>query len=117
MSMAEPAAARLLADLATGMWRLRRRLLELSAGNDGLRRPLRDAEQLLERLREDGIEVQDHTGAAYDATLSLTVAAFEPKPGLERESVLETLKPTVYHRGNRIQIGEVIVGMPDPATS
>jgi hypothetical protein len=111
--MAEPGQDRLLADLATGLWRLRRRLLELSAGNETLRRPLRDAEQLLERLREDGVEVQDHTGTPYDATLSLTVAAFEPTPCLERESVLETLKPTVYHRGHRIQIGEVIVGLPE----
>jgi hypothetical protein len=106
---------RFVADLATGLWRLRGRLLDPATGEvreEGLRRPARDVAALWERLQEEKVEVQDHTGAPYDATLSLRVAAFQPTPGLAQERVLETLKPTVYWRGQRIQTGEVIVGMP-----
>jgi hypothetical protein len=104
----------LLADLATGLWRLRRRMLDPSTGEplDEMRRALRDVDALCDRLREERIEIQDHTGALYDPTLSLRVAAFQPTPGLEQDRVLETLKPTVYWRQQRIQTGEVIVGIP-----
>jgi hypothetical protein len=106
---------RLLADLATGLWRLRRRLLDPATGEpiEALRRPLRDVEALCERLREEQVGIQDHTGSLYDPTLSLRVAAFQPTPGANEERVVETLKPTVYWRQQRIQIGEVIVAMPE----
>jgi hypothetical protein len=105
---------RLLADLATGLWRLRRRLLDPATGEplDKTNRPLRDVDALCDRLREEQVEIQDHTGALYDPTLSLRVAAFQPTPGLDQDRVLETLKPTLYWRQQRIQIGEVIVGIP-----
>ena len=104
----------LVADLATGLWRLRQRFLD-AAGQplDALRRPLRDVDMLLSRLREEEIEIQDHTGQEYDPSLSLRVAAFQPLPGVERDRILETLKPTVYHHQQRIQVGEVIVAIPE----
>src|SRR5436305_10716840 len=100
----------LLADLATGLWRLRQRFLDPDTGAvlKEQHRLLRDVEAMLQRLQEASIEIQDHTGAAYDPTLSLHVAAFQPMPGLTQDRVLETLKPTVYHGQQRIQIGEVI---------
>jgi|SRR5260370_12414 hypothetical protein len=107
-------SAVLLADLATGLWRLRRRFVD-STGEplEVMRRPLRDVEMLLSRLREDEIEIQDHTGSAYDPSQSLRVAAFQPVHGIESDRILETLKPTVYHHQERIQVGEVIVGIPE----
>src|SRR5262245_48235803 len=110
----EPHAS-LLADLATGLWRLRRRFVDAGSGEplEEARRPFRDVEALLQRLREEGIEVQDHTGDLYDPSLSLRVAAFQPVPGLEKDRVLETLRPTVYRHGERLQVGEVIVGIPE----
>jgi hypothetical protein len=110
---------RLLADLATGLWRLRRRLLDPATGEprEEMRRPWRDVEALCERLREEEVDVQDHTGALYDPSLSLRVAAFQPTPGLQQDRIVETLKPTVYWRQQRIQVGEVIVGMPGGAST
>ena len=106
--------AALLADLATGLWRLRQRFLDEAGQPQGaLRRPLRDVDMLLSRLREEEIEIQDHTGQAYDPSLSLRVAAFQPMAGVERDRIVETLKPTVYHRQQRIQVGEVIVAIPE----
>jgi hypothetical protein len=111
---------RLLADLATGLWRLRRRMLDPATGEplEAQRRFLREVDALCERLLDEAVEIQDHTGSLYDSTLSLNVAAFQPTPGLEHDRVVETLKPTVYWRQQRIKIGEVIVGIAgEPRTS
>ena len=118
MASCEPVPG-LLADLATGLWKLRQRLVDprQQAGRLSACKPLRDVEMLLNRLREDEIEIQDHTGAAYDPSLSLRVAAFQPLAGLQGERILETLKPTVYHHQLRIQIGEVIVAIPERTAS
>ena len=108
----------LIAKLATALWRMRRRFVHLPIGElpDPLRRSARDVEAMMELLHEHAVEVQDHTGDAYDATLSLRVAAFEPRSELEQERVLETLQPTVYYWDQRIQVGEVIVGIPERAS-
>jgi hypothetical protein len=47
--------------------------------------------------------------------MSLKVVAFQPTPGIGRERVIETIKPTIYFKGKAIQMGEVIVGRPDGA--
>jgi hypothetical protein len=113
-----PDVSSLLADLATGLWRLRRRFLDPATAEpmDEMRRAHRDVEALWQRLMEETIEIQDHTGHPYDPSLSLRVAAFQPTAGLEKDCVLETLKPTVYHHQQRIQVGEVIVGIPERAS-
>jgi hypothetical protein len=113
MSSSRAMPTALLADIATGLWRLRRRLVDATGEPlEAMRRPLRDVEMLLSRLREENIEIQDHTGSAYDPSQSLRVAAFQPVLGIESDRILETLKPTVYHHQERIQVGEVIVGIP-----
>jgi hypothetical protein len=103
---------RLLADVATGVWRLRQRLPALDAAPDDQRRTVRDVEALWRRLQEGGVQVLDHTGEVYDGTKSLRVLAFEPAPQLAREQVVETVKPTIYYNRDWIQTGEVVVGMP-----
>ena len=104
----------LLADIATTCWRLRQRCLDPATGQplESTRRHFRDVEMLLSQLGELAIEIQDHTGSLYDPSLSLRVAAFQPVAGIERDRILETLKPTVYRHHMRIQVGEVIVGIP-----
>ena len=111
-------STRLIAELATLAWRLRRRFGPDSAieAHEPLRRAFRDVAAMFDLLHEHAVEIQDHTGDAYDASLSLRVAAFQPTPGLQGERVVETLKPSVYHRQQRIQVGEVIVGIPERAS-
>jgi hypothetical protein len=52
----------------------------------------------------------------------LKVIEHVPKPGLTRECVTETIKPTISIKGSGanpdlvIQMGEVIVGKPDHAS-
>jgi hypothetical protein len=104
----------LLADLATGLWRLRRRMALLEREESGeLARFRRDLEALADRLSAAGVEILDHTGEPYEPGKSLRVLTFQPTPGLERETIGETVKPTVYYQGQWLQMGEVIVATPE----
>lgn len=105
---------RVLADVATSLWRATRKL-DGSGGADagaagGVGRHVQAATQALESA---GIAVQDHDGTAFDPGLALEVIAYEPRAEVAAETVLETVRPCVYRSGRRIQIGQVIVAQPE----
>ena len=62
------------------------------------------------------IAIQDHLDQPYDSGQLLDVLAFQPTPGIEREVVAETIRPTVYLQGQQIQKGQVIVATPQILT-
>lgn len=101
---------------AVGIWRALRKLDQgggpLSAAD--LRQVRRQVQASRQALADDGLEIQDHDGMAFDSGLSLEVLLFQKEPGLTREVVLETVRPSVYLHGERIQMGQVIVGRPVP---
>jgi hypothetical protein len=101
---------RSVADVATSIWRLRGRLATMP---DGTRSITRHFEMAWDTLTEAGVEVRDHLNDPYDSGLSLTVVAFQLVPGIDRERVIETIRPTVYLDDRAIQTAEVIVGTPD----
>jgi hypothetical protein len=80
---------------------------------DEMRRAYRHLESTWDALAQAGVEIIDHTGAPFDAGLAIKVLAYQPMPDLTRERVLETLKPSVYFKGERLQMGEVIVATPE----
>jgi hypothetical protein len=104
----------LIADLATGLWRLKKRFLEPGTDRprEELQRAYRDLEAVWDLLIQAGIEVIDPTGKPYEPGESLNVLAFQPMPGLLQEKVIETVRPTVYLRSRWLQMAEVIVGTP-----
>ena len=111
---ANPLDARFAAAVATGLWRMRNRMVE-----PGTDRPLPDLRPLFRHLEATwdaltsaGIEIQSHDGDIADPGLSLSVVAYQPTPGLDRDRIVETIRPTVYLGGRIIQQGEVIVGTP-----
>jgi hypothetical protein len=59
------------------------------------------------------VKIYDHTGEEFDAGRSIKVLAYQPTPGLTRERVTDTIKPTIYVHDDLVQIGEVIVGTPE----
>jgi len=101
---------------AAGIWRTQRKLERrgdtLSAAD--LRQLRRFVQGSRDALAGDGLEMQDHDGEPFDPGQSLDVLLFQDEPELTREVVLETVRPTVYFRGERIQMGQVIVGRPVP---
>lgn len=97
-----------VARAAQEMWKAHANALR--GGNHKAARRIEDA---LDSLGAAGVEVIDHTGEPFDPGLDITVVAYEPRPGLDREIVVRTMTPTVLLNGRRVGKGEVIVGTPD----
>ena len=104
---------KITAEVGTTIWRLRRRI---SAGGESaelLGRFSRDLDAGEDFLRQGGIEIKDYTGEKYDGGMALKVIAFQPVPNLPCEKVMETIKPTIYFKNAILQIGQVIVAVPE----
>jgi len=104
----------LVVRVATGLWRLRQRMIDPATRQpkDEMRRAYRHLESLWDTLGEFGVEIQDHGGEAFDSGMALVVLSYEQDPAVTRETVKETVKPTIYLRERCIQRGEVIVASP-----
>jgi hypothetical protein len=105
---------RLLADISTGLWRLRQRMVSPDTDQpvEEMRRAYRFFASVWDTLHDAGVTIQDHTHTPYDPHLALKVLTYEPTPGVTREQVLETIKPSVYYHQRCIQMGEIIVAIP-----
>ncbi|MFE6623354.1 hypothetical protein [Streptomyces sp. NPDC057740] len=101
---------------AVGIWRALRKLDRQSGALSAadLRQVRRQVHASRQALADDGLEIQEHDGMPFDSGQSLEALVFQDEPGLDREVVLETVRPSVYFRGERIQMGQVIVGRPAP---
>ena len=111
----ETTYSRMLADVATGLWRLRQKMLQPGTDQplEEMRRVYRSFASAWDALMEAGITIQDHTDTPFNAGLRLRVLAYQPTPGIARETVIETLRPTIYYKQQLLQAGEVIVGTPE----
>ena len=107
MTEADP---KLLADVATGLWRAGNRLD--GAAGDQAAAALRHVRRTVDVLAEAGVQLVDHAGADFSAGVALDVVAFQEDPALSRETVIEVVRPSVYVNGVLIQRGAVIVGTP-----
>jgi len=101
---------RFAAEIATNVWRLRARAATLPAQ---MRSVTRHIESLSDTLTQAGVDVQDHLDMPFDPGLALTVVAYQPTPGINREQVIEAIRPSVYLHDRLIQKAEVIVGTPE----
>jgi hypothetical protein len=110
-----------LADVGTGLWRMRRNMVSTDFRNllearplEEMRKPFRWLVSTWDVLKESGLEIQDHRGDRYISGQSVK-AHFEAAPDLHEDTIIETIKPTIYFDGKIIQMGEVVVGTPDLA--
>jgi hypothetical protein len=103
-----------VANIATNIWKAKVKMLDTSSGEvrEEMKRVYRHVEAAFEGLGEVGLEVQDHTGQAFDYGLPTKVITAQPTQGITRESVIETIKPTIYWRHQLIQVGEVVIATP-----
>jgi hypothetical protein len=104
-----------IADVSTGLWRLRQQMLEPGTDRprDEMRRSFRHLVSTLDALSDAGIRIQDHTNDPFRLGLSLKVLAYQPVEGLTKEKIIETIRPSIYYKDKRIQMGEVVVGTPE----
>lgn len=102
-----------LAEVVTHLWRTTRKVLGDGSESDRSRRPgERHLRATWEALSAAGIEAHDHDRLDFDPGMALDVSAYEPRPGITREVVVETVRPSVYRADRCIQVGQVIVGRP-----
>ena len=103
-----------VADIATNAWKAQTKMLDSVSGEvrDEMKRVYRHIESILKALNDMGVEVQGHTGDAFDYGMSLNVVTTQPTPGIGRESVTETIKPTIRWHKQTIQMGEVVIATP-----
>jgi len=115
----EPGAeesSKLLVGLATELFRLRQKMVRQGTAEprEEVRRAWRHVETMGDLFQQAGYEIQDHTGRRFEIGLDLSVVAYQPTSGIDRETIIETVRPSIYHRGVQIQRGEVVVGKPEP---
>jgi hypothetical protein len=104
-----------MATIATNAWKAKTKMLDSATGEvrDDMKRVYRHIEGIMDSLEEMGIEVKDHTGDTFDYGLLLKVVTTQPTPGITKEKVIETIKPTVYcQKTSIIQRGEVVIATP-----
>jgi hypothetical protein len=116
---AEAEPPRFLAEVCTGLWRLRQKMLQPGTDRpfEEMRRAYRHFESTWDSLEQAGVRIIDHTDGPFHSGLSLKVIAYQPTLGLSRERVIETIKPSIYFKDTSIQMGEVIVGVPETQAS
>lgn len=100
--------------IATNTWRAVQKMLDVESHEPkpGMERVFRHIEAIQDALKGLGVETVDHTGQRYDTGSALKVITSEKRAGLNREEIIETLKPTVRFNGRLLQQGEVVVGEP-----
>lgn len=109
-----PNVIRAMADIATNVWKAKSKMLDSGSGEvrEEMKRVYRHIEGALESFEEIDLEVKDHTGDAFDYGLPLKVITTQPTNGITKESVIETIKPTIYWQNQIIQMGEVVIATP-----
>ena len=105
----------LIGDLCVGLWRINKRIAYLR--NNDLDKDIqilnRPVQNTVDRALQAGIEIKDYSNTPYIDGMIERVVAFEPTKGILRETILETIKPSIYYKENLIHHGEIIVGTPE----
>jgi hypothetical protein len=106
--------ARALVTIANHAWKAASRSSNPDSFDSAsdLRRVQRSLTGIMEALNEIGLEVRNHTGDTFDYGLPLKVITAQPTQGIEKEVIIETLRPTLFWNNNIVQMGEVIIASP-----
>lgn len=108
---------RLLADIVNGLWRLKNKMVDEETNEplDEMQKAFRHFESIWDALKSAGININEHEkNSSFDSGLALNVLSFQPMSGLNREIIIETIKPSISYKDRPIQTGQVIVGTPIP---
>lgn len=103
-----------LAEVATNAWRLKIRMIDAESGEpkEETSKLYRFVEGLFRALEQAGVQVIDKTGKPYDQGMAEKVISFEQTPGLAKEEIIDTVRPTIRWKERPLCNGEIIVGLP-----
>jgi hypothetical protein len=108
-----------IAALATHIWRARTRMVDPKTGapREETRRLYRHIEGALEVFASMGVRLSDWADQPYDAGLPVKVLSFQPTPDISCDTVIEAVRPAVFWQDRLLQVGEVIVGIPQTSSN
>lgn len=106
---------KLFADVTTGIWRTKQKMIQPGTEQpyEEMRKAYRPLAATFDILYQAGLEIKDWTDTPYATGMIEKVIAFEPSKNVFREMVIETIKPTILYKGQLLQNGEIIVGIPE----
>jgi hypothetical protein len=114
LASASPHSLERMAAFAIELWRVKTRLnraLPLLPAKEG--RPLETSVTKLEELLcEIGLTVEDPAGRPYVEGERLDVLLFEPHAEVSKPTIVQTVKPAVFHQGLLLKLAQVIVAVP-----
>jgi len=110
---------KLIADIATGVWRMRNKFSMVNADNlpNEITKAYRHLDSIWDTLASAEVEIRGYTNEKYVPGMALKVIAFQPTSSVQTETIIETIKPSIFYKHKLIQEGEVIVAKPDAAQS
>ena len=100
----------LISSLSIELWRLKKRFD--SAKNNIDSSVIDQFQRIKDILGKQEIEICEHTDADYNDGMSIKVLHVEEVDNLPpgKMKIIETVKPSIYYKGQVISHGEVIVG-------
>jgi len=104
---------RFLADIGTGLWRIRQGVARMAKQQELPKGVTRALDTTWDVFSQSGLEVRGHDREIVVGGESFRIITWQPTPGLAREQVIETIRPSIYYRDRLIQAGEVIAGRPE----
>ena len=107
--------AQFLVELGTGIWRIRRKIEGMKRMPKEIKEALFSLESTWASMTAGGVEIVDYLGT-IPLKSEAKIVEVRDIPDLSREQVVEVIKPTIFLRGEVIQVGEVVMGRPAAAT-
>lgn len=104
-------------EIAIHAWRARRRMIDKHTEEvrEEHKATYRSIESILATLNSVGFALRDREGENYDFGLPEKVIASEKRPGISREIVAETIRPSIFYNDQLIKPGEIIIATPENA--
>ena len=110
--------------LITYVWRIKERTFDKhnnvaksSIDTDEVKKICRYVDQMVDIFKILGFEIKDRVGEPFNYGLPENVIATKPQPGINQETVIETVLPTIYFKNKPIQIGEIVIASPETQKS
>lgn len=66
-------------------------------------------DRVLKSLRKNGFQIVEFDGKKFNDGMSIKVLGYDSKPGVEEDTIIETVKPTIFFNDKEYLKGEVIV--------
>jgi len=103
-----------VAAVATALWRVRTKLEAESKAElpSELRHLPRHIESAWDALASGGFEVQDHKGELCVPGMAVNPVTYTPDPSVPPNTIVESLKPTLFWKDRLIQRADVILAAP-----